>query len=210
MVSSYTQLLARRYRGRLDDAADEFIHFAVDGAHRMQQLIDALLQYSRAGTPGGAFERVAMDTVLADVLKNLEALIDEQAATVTHDPLPEVTGDRVQLTQLLQNLVANGIKFRRGDEAPRVHVGVEPGPAGPVFRVEDNGIGIEPQFAERVFEIFQRLHPRERYPGTGIGLALSRKIVLRHGGTIWVEPRAPQPGSVFKFTLAAETAKSAA
>jgi PAS domain S-box-containing protein len=209
MVSSYTQLIARRYRGRLDTAADEFIHFAVDGAHRMQQLIDALLQYSRVGTQGGAFEPVSMDAVLADVVKNLRVLIDEQHAQVTHDPLPEVTGDRVQLTQLLQNLIANGIKFRR-DEAPRVHVSVARGAAGAVFSVEDNGIGIEPRFAERVFVIFQRLHPRERYPGTGIGLALCRKIVARHGGAIWVEPRPAQPGSTFKFTLEAGTARSAA
>jgi hypothetical protein len=148
-----------------------------------------------------------MDAVLADVVKNLRVLIDEQHAQVTYDPLPEVTGDRVQLTQLLQNLIANGIKFRR-DEAPRVHVSVARGAAGAVFSVEDNGIGIEPQFAERVFVIFQRLHPRERYPGTGIGLALCRKIVVRHGGAIWLEPRPAQPGSAFKFTLEAGTARS--
>jgi PAS domain S-box-containing protein len=207
MVSSYTQLLARRYRGRLDASADEFIGFAIDGAVRMQQLIEALLQYSRVGTQQQPFETVSMEAVFAGAVANLRLVVAECQATITHDPLPEVKGDAVQLTQLLQNLIGNGVKFH-GDEPPRVHVTVSPG-APPVFSVEDNGIGIEPQFAERVFEIFQRLHTRDRYPGTGIGLAVCRKIVARHGGTIWVEPRSAGGGSVFRFTLQPGAARAA-
>ena len=201
MVASYTQLLARRYRDRLDDDAREFIGYAVDGVTRMQSLIADLLSFSRVGSRGGAFEPVALDRVLERALANLEAAVEESGAAVTADPLPTVQGDPVQLGQLLQNLVGNAVKFR-GEAAPRVHVSAER--AGGEWRigVRDNGIGIEPEYVERIFVIFQRLHGRAEYPGTGIGLAICKKIVERHGGRIWVESQ-PGQGSTFFFTLPA-------
>jgi len=200
MVSSYTQLLARRYRDRLDDDAREFIGYAVDGVHRMQSLIADLLAFSRVGSRGGAFEPVALERVLERALANLEAAIEESGAEVTHDPLPTVTADPVQLGQLFQNLVGNAVKFR-GQTPPRVHISAEERSGEWHFAVRDNGIGIEPEYAERIFVIFQRLHGRGEYPGTGIGLAICKKIVERHGGRIWVESR-PGEGSTFHFTLA--------
>jgi PAS domain S-box-containing protein len=200
MVASYTQLLARRYRGRLDEDAEEFIGYAVDGVTRMQALINDLLAYSRVGTRGGAFEPVDTGAVLDRVLASLGPAMEDAGATVTHGPLPTVRGDAVQLGQLLQNLVGNAVKFR-GDAPPRVHVSAERGPGEWVFSVADNGIGIDPEYAERIFVIFQRLHTRAEYPGTGIGLAICKKIVERHGGRIWPEP-APGGGTVFRFTLA--------
>jgi PAS domain S-box-containing protein len=201
MVASYTQLLARRYRDRLDDDAREFIGYAVDGVTRMQSLIADLLSFSRVGSRGGAFEPVALDRVLERALANLEAAVEESGAAVTADPLPTVPGDPVQLGQLLQNLVGNAVKFR-GEAAPRVHVSARR--AGGEWRigVRDNGIGIEPEYMERIFVIFQRLHGRAEYPGTGIGLAICKKIVERHGGRIWVESQ-PGQGSTFFFTLPA-------
>ncbi|HEX8241851.1 MAG TPA: ATP-binding protein, partial [Longimicrobium sp.] len=199
MVSSYTQLLARRYRDKLDDDAVEFIGYAVDGVNRMQALIADLLAFSRVGSRGGAFEPVALDGVLERALANLQAAIEEAGTVVTADPLPTVAGDPVQLGQLFQNLVGNAVKFR-GAEVPRVHVAA--GRAGGEWRlsVRDNGIGIEPEYAERIFVIFQRLHGRAEYPGTGIGLSICKKIVERHGGRIWVEP-SPGQGATFFFTL---------
>jgi PAS domain S-box-containing protein len=199
MVSSYTQLLARRYRDKLDDDAREFIGYAVDGVTRMQSLIADLLAFSRVGSRGGAFEPVALDGVLERALANLQAAIEEAGTVVTADPLPTVAGDPVQLGQLFQNLVGNAVKFR-GAEVPRVHVAA--GRAGGEWRlsVRDNGIGIEPEYAERIFVIFQRLHGRAEYPGTGIGLSICKKIVERHGGRIWVEP-SPGQGATFFFTL---------
>jgi light-regulated signal transduction histidine kinase (bacteriophytochrome) len=201
MVSSYTQLLARRYRDRLDDDAREFIGYAVDGVNRMQSLIADLLSFSRVGSRGGAFEPVALDGVLERALANLEAAVEESGAVVTADPLPTVMGDPVQLGQLFQNLVGNGVKFR-GEAAPRVHVSAERVGAEWRLAVRDNGIGIEAEYVERIFVIFQRLHGRAEYPGTGIGLAICKKIVERHGGRIWVESR-PGEGSTFCFTLPA-------
>ena len=186
MVSSYTQLLARRYKGRLDADADEFIAFAVDGANRMQRLINDLLAYSRVGTRGKEFEPTDCTAVFDQALANLKAAIEESGAVVTHDPLPTVMADNMQLGQLFQNLIGNAIKYH-GDEPPRVHVSAEQKGNDWVFSVRDNGIGIDPQYAERIFVIFQRLHTREEYPGTGIGLAICKKIVERHGGRIWVE-----------------------
>jgi len=200
MVSSYTQLLARRYRDRLDDDAREFIGYAVDGVNRMQSLIADLLAFSRVGSRGGAFEPVELGGVLERALANLETAIEESGATVTADPLPTVRADRVQLGQLFQNLIGNAVKFR-GDAAPRVHLSAERRGGEWHFALSDNGIGIEPEYAERIFVIFQRLHGRTEYPGTGIGLAICRKIVERHGGRIWVESR-PGEGSTFHFTLA--------
>jgi len=201
MVSSYTQLLARRYNDRLDDDAREFIGYAVDGVNRMQSLIADLLAFSRVGSHGGGFEPVHLGRLLERTLANLETAIEEAGATVTADPLPTVAADPVQLGQLFQNLVGNAVKFR-GDAPPQVHVGVRRAGGEWRFSVRDNGIGIEPEYAERIFVIFQRLHGRTEYPGTGIGLAICKKIVERHGGRIWVESRAGQ-GSVFFFTLPA-------
>ncbi|NNC28844.1 PAS domain S-box protein [Longimicrobium terrae] len=201
MVASYTQLLARRYGGRLDEDAHEFIGYAVDGVQRMQALISDLLAYSRVGSRGGTMDRTDLNAVLARTLDGLGQAIEESGAQVTADTLPVVTGDAVQLGQVLQNLVANAVKFH-GDAPPRVHVGAERNGAEWVIRVRDNGIGIAPEYAQRIFVIFQRLHTRAEYPGTGIGLSICKKIVERHGGRIWVES-APDGGSVFSFTLPA-------
>lgn len=206
MVASYTQLLKRRYAGKLDADADEFIEYAVDGATRMQHLINDLLAYSRVGTRGKEFAPVCTEAVLTEVLVDLSAAIEEGGASVTHDRLPTVQGDRSQLGQLFLNLVANAIKFR-AEAAPRVHLSARREGAQWRFSIRDNGIGIAPEYAERIFVIFQRLHTRTEYAGTGIGLAICRKIVERHGGRIWVESQ-PGPGATFCFTLpmAAKTA----
>ena len=199
MVASFTQLLARRYQGKLDQNADEFIGFAVDGANRMQQLINDLLAYSRVGTRGKPLAPTDLTEVLKDAEANLHQAIGESGAVITHDPLPVVSGDQVQLTQLFQNLLANAIKFRSG-EAPRIHVSAQAREADWLLSVKDNGIGIAPEHQERIFAIFQRLHGRGEYPGTGIGLAICKKIVERHGGHIWVES-APGQGSTFYFNI---------
>jgi PAS domain S-box-containing protein len=199
MVSSYTQLLARRYQSQLDADANEFIAFAVDGANRMQRLINDLLAYSRVGTHGKGFELTDCTAVLDQALANLKAAIDKSGAVVTHDPLPTVMADNLQLVQLFQNLIGNAIKFH-GEEPPRVHVSTEQKGNAWVFSVRDNGIGIEPRYTERIFILFQRLHTREEYPGTGIGLAICKKIAERHGGRIWVESQ-PGIGSTFYFTI---------
>lgn len=201
MVASYCQLLQRRYAAKLDADANEFINFAVEGAKRMQNLINDLLMYSRVGTKGKELVATSLEEVLADALANLSVAIAESRAEITHDPLPQVTGDGVQLLQLLQNLIGNALKFRR-DEPVRIHIGARREGDRWSIGVTDNGIGIDPQYADRIFLIFQRLHTRAQYPGTGIGLSVCRKIVERHGGKIWVEP-APGQGSVFKFTLPA-------
>jgi len=201
MVSNFTQLLGKRYRGKLDPEADEFIAFAVDGAARMHTLIQDLLDYSRVGRNGKSFAPADTNEILAAAMANLAVAIRESGAIITHDSLPTVRGDRAQLIRLFQNLVDNAIKFR-SREAPHIHVSAaarEWG-AGWVFSVRDNGIGINPQYAERIFIIFQRLHTRAEYPGTGIGLAVCKKIVERHEGRIWLESDLGK-GSVFYFTL---------
>jgi PAS domain S-box-containing protein len=203
MVASYTQLLARRYGDKLDQDAHEFIGFAVDGVTRMQALINDLLAYSRVGTRGGAFSRVPVETVVERVRASLARAIEESGALVSHDPLPAVTGDPTQLLQLFQNLIQNGIKFRHPDSPPEIHIGVSDQGAVWHFSVRDNGIGIAPEYQERIFVIFQRLHPRSEYPGTGIGLSICKKIVERHGGRIWVESES-DAGSTFHFTLPKE------
>ena len=202
MVSSYMQLLSRRYAGKLDSDADDFIGFAVDGARRMQVLIQDLLVYSRVGTRGKPFEPTNCEDVLEQVLSNMEVAINESGAVVTHDPLPTVAADASQLAQIFQNLIGNAIKFQ-GEETPRVHVSAERKAGEWLFSVADNGIGIDPKFFERIFVIFQRLHGRGEYSGTGIGLAISRKIVERHGGRMWVESE-PGKGSTFYFTIPAK------
>jgi PAS domain S-box-containing protein len=199
MVTSYVQLLARRYQNRLDSDADDFISFAVDGATRMHTLINGLLAYSRVGTQGKPFEPTNCEMILQQSLDNLKMTMEETGAVVTHDSLPTVMADNLQLGQLFQNLIGNAIKFH-GEEPPRVHVSVRPEGNQWVFSVRDNGIGIAPEFTERIFLIFQRLHGKEKYPGTGIGLAVCNKIVECHGGRIWVESELGK-GATFYFTL---------
>jgi signal transduction histidine kinase len=199
MVSSYTQLLERRYSDKLDDDAREFIGYAVDGANRMQRLINDLLEFSRVGTRGKPLARTDVTEVLDNVCVNLRVAIEETGALLTRDRMPVVPADAGQLGQLLQNLVGNGIKFRNGGH-PRVHVGAVEREHHWEFSVRDNGIGIEQQYFDRIFVIFQRLHSKGDYPGTGIGLALCKRIVERHGGKIWVESK-PDEGSTFFFTI---------
>ncbi|MHB8101147.1 MAG: PAS domain S-box protein [Methanosarcina sp.] len=199
MVTSYLQLLQRRYQGNLDDKADKYIHFAVDGAFRMQNLINDLLEFSRVTTRGREPELTNCEFVLNQVSSNLEIYIKENKATVSHDPLPEVIADSTQLVQVFQNLIINGIKFH-SEEAPKIHISAEKKESEWVFSVQDNGIGIDPQYSGKIFEVFKRLHKKEEYPGTGIGLAICKKIVERHGGHIWVESELGK-GSTFYFTL---------
>jgi PAS domain S-box-containing protein len=205
MVSSYVQLLAKRYRGKLDKDADEFIGYAVEGATRMQRLINDLLTYSRVGRRGKELVPTSVDHVVDLAVDNLRAAITESQAEITRDPLPEVLGDERQLMQLFQNLIGNAVKFR-GPEAPRVHIACRREPTEFVFAVTDNGIGIDPQYFDRIFVIFQRLNAREDYPGTGIGLALCKKIVERHGGRIWVESAAGRGASI-QFTIPAASSR---
>jgi PAS domain S-box-containing protein len=202
MVSSYTQLLARRYKGKLGSDAEEFITYAVDGATRMQRLIQDLLAYSRVGTKGREFVPTDCEVLLDRVLRDLRVAIEESGAVVTHDPLPIVRVDESQIGQLLQNLIGNAIKFCT-QEPPLVHVSGKRNGKAWIFSIQDNGIGIDPQYAERIFVIFQRLHKREEYPGTGIGLAVCKKIVERHGGRIWVESNSDK-GATFYFTIPAQ------
>jgi len=243
MVTSYLQLLEQKYEHQLDSTAEQFINYAVDGALRMQTLINDLLNYSRVTTRGQAFVQVECETILTQAIANLKLAIEDNDAIITHDPLPVIKADRTQLTQVLQNLIGNAIKFR-GKLSPRIHISavrreVEsarsqevrredkektiqggdaeispsarhsvvttphslfPNPDEWLFSVTDNGIGLETQYAERIFVIFQRLHSRRKYPGTGIGLAICKKIVERHGGKIWVESE-PGQGSIFYFTI---------
>ncbi|MGD0759045.1 MAG: PAS domain S-box protein [Candidatus Sulfotelmatobacter sp.] len=200
MVSSYTQLLAKRYKGRLDSDADEFITFAVDGCNRMQGLIQDLLAYSRAGTNERKLREVPSENALQKALINLRAAIKQSGAVVTHDALPKVTTDETQLTQVFQNLVGNAIKYRRAEE-PRVHVSAARNDCKEwTFSVRDNGLGIDSQYFERIFVLFQRLHGRDEFEGTGIGLAVCKRIVERMGGKIWVESQ-PEKGSTFYFAL---------
>jgi PAS domain S-box-containing protein len=199
MVSSYVQLLERRYKGKLDSDADEFIAYAVDGASRMQRLINDLLSYSRVGTRGKELKKVACSRALGQATANLSGVIEATGAVVTNDDLPTLKADEFQLIQLFQNLIDNAIKFR-SKEPPRIHVSARKKEKEWLLSVSDNGIGIDPQYAERIFVIFQRLHERDKYPGTGIGLAICKRIVERHGGRIWVESE-PRKGSTFFFTI---------
>lgn len=206
MVSSYVQLLAKRYRGKLDPDADEFIGFAVDGAARMQRLINDLLLYSRVGTRGKPFEPIDSYQALAAALDNLQLAIADNGAAVSHDTLPTVMADGSQLTQLFQNLIGNAIKFH-GAAPPRIHVSAREQENEWLFSIRDNGIGIAAEDFERIFVIFQRLHSRGDYPGTGIGLAVCKRIVERHGGKIWLESE-PGKGTTFFFTLPAAPAEN--
>lgn len=201
MVSSYTQLLARRYRGKLDEKADQYIHFAVDGANRMQHLIQDLLAYSRVGTRGKTPEPTEAAQVVQEVLDSLQVALGESHAEIVVHPLPKVMADPIQLAQVFQNLIGNALKYRHPERPPRIEVGAEPQGNCYRFYIADNGLGIEPQYFERIFVIFQRLHGKEDYPGSGIGLAIVKKIVERHGGQVGIES-SPQ-GSRFWFTLPA-------
>lgn len=199
MVASYTQLLGKRYKGRLDEDADEFIAYAVNGASRMQALIQDLLAFSRVDSQGQRFEPTSVETLLGYALDNLKGAIEEAGAVITHDPLPAVMADERQFLHLLQNLLSNGLKFR-GPEPPRIHLSAERRAGEWLFSVRDNGIGIDPQYSERIFVLFQRLHTNAEYPGTGIGLAICKKIVERHGGRIWMDSHSGQ-GTTFFFTV---------
>jgi signal transduction histidine kinase len=199
MVTSYLRLVERRYKNQLDEAGIEFIGYAVDGSKRMKNLIDHLLDYSRVNTRGKPFEKLDLNQIIKQVLFDLQFKIEEEAATITVDTFPTVMGDDVQLRSLIQNLVTNALKFRR-DEPPVIHVGVREMKTEWLFSVEDNGIGIDPKFYERIFIIFQRLHQASEFSGTGIGLAISKRIVERHSGNIWVESKEGK-GSTFYFTL---------
>ncbi|MGP3914044.1 sensor histidine kinase [Nonomuraea sp. 10N515B] len=201
-VASFTQMLEQRYSEQLDERARQYIHYAVDGAKRMQLLINDLLDFSRVGRATG--ERTVTDSgeALNQALENLSATLEDTETTVTRDDLPKVKGNRLQLTQLFQNLIENAIKFR-SEAPPRVHIGVKRSGDMWEFSCSDNGIGVESKYADRIFLIFQRLHPRDVYPGTGIGLALCRKIVEYHGGQMWLDKSAEGQGATFRWTLPA-------
>ena len=199
MVRSYVQLLQRRYQGRLDETADKYIGYAIDGATRMTRMINDLLEYSRVMTRGKPVGPIDCEQAWAEAVANLRKVIEETGAQVTCDPLPRVTADFAQVVQLFQNLIGNAVKYR-SDRPPRIHASARPQDGQWVFSVRDNGIGIEPQYRERVFVIFQRLHGRGEYSGTGIGLAVCKRIVERHGGSIWVESESGR-GSTFFFTI---------
>ncbi len=200
MVSGFMQLLADRYRGRLDEKGAEYVAYAVDGAKRMHQLIEDLLAYSRVDRSATTPVPIDANDALATALANLRLSIQEAGATVTADELPVVRADPTQLAQVFQNLIGNAVKFRRPGVPAAVHVSVRGGPGQFVFAVRDNGLGIPPDQFDRIFQVFRRLHTRESYPGTGIGLAIVRRIVERHGGKVWVES-APGEGSTFFFEM---------
>lgn len=199
MIASFLQLLYSRYSGKLDSDAKEFIDFAVDGANRMQAMINDLLLYSRVGTRGKDFSSVDCEQILHKVLDTLQITIRETGARVTYGTLPVIEGDQSQMNQLFQNLISNAIKFR-GERPPQIHVQAERAGGEWRFSVSDNGIGIDPEFRDRIFIIFQRLHGNTEYPGTGIGLAVCKRIIERHGGRLWVESK-PGEGSTFYFTI---------
>ena len=201
IVISYVQLLARQYEGQLDEDADIFIHYAIDAAMRMRNLISDLLSYSRLDKRGKSFSETDLNKVLEHVLIDLSLTIEENEAIVTHDSFPIVIADAIQMSQVLLNLISNAIKFQ-GEENPRIHLSASRQNDHWLFSVQDNGIGIEPQYAERIFAIFQRLHTMEEYPGTGIGLAICKKIIERHNGQIWLEST-PGQETTFFFTLPA-------
>jgi PAS domain S-box-containing protein len=202
MVGSYTTLLEKRYKEQLDERAREYIYFAVDGAERMQKLIEGLLAYSRITRRGAEFKRVNLNKVFSAALSNLSVTVEEARAEIAKEELPVVSGDETQMVQLFQNLIGNAVKYRKPDAPPKVHVSGRRDGRSWVFSVKDNGIGIEAKYYEKIFQIFQRLHTRSEYAGTGIGLALCKRIVERHYGRIWVES-VPGEGSTFFFSIPA-------
>jgi PAS domain S-box-containing protein len=200
MVSSYTQLLERRYKDKLDQDANDFIYYAVDGANRMQRLINDLLEYSRVSSQGKGFSKVDMSQVLGQAVSNLQNLIADNLAMVTNEELPALSIDETQITRVFQNLIENGIKYKKKTELPKIHISCTKKNHMYEFSVHDNGIGIEMQYHDRIFIIFQRLHKKADYPGTGIGLSITKRIIERHGGTIWFDSK-PDEGATFYFTL---------
>jgi light-regulated signal transduction histidine kinase (bacteriophytochrome) len=200
MVKSYLQLIERRYKGHLDENADEFITFAMGGAERMHMLITDLLAYSRITTHGKPFQSTDCTIALEHALANLKIAIEESNTSVTYDKLPVVMADGTQLTRLFQNLVGNSIKFHKENIPPKIHISARRTDDVWTFSVQDNGIGIAPEYFERIFKIFQRLHTSQEYAGTGIGLAVCKKIVERHGGRIWLESEEGK-GATFHFTI---------
>ena len=199
MVATYTELLSEHYKGTRDKKAEKYIKFALDGAKRMQQLIKDLLAYSRAGTQGTVPVEINSEIVVKSALDSLKVAIDESHAEIVCDKLPAVAADEMQLTQVFQNLIGNALKFH-GDRSPHIHIGAEKSNGNWLFRVEDNGIGIDKEYGELIFQMFQRLHGRTQYDGSGIGLAIAKKIVERHGGRIWFESEL-EKGSTFYFTI---------
>jgi light-regulated signal transduction histidine kinase (bacteriophytochrome) len=207
-IASFTQLLERRYKNKLDSDADEFIDFVVDAAARMKEMIQGLLDYSRVGTKGGEFNFTDTKKVLTIVLSNLHAAIIENKAEIDYDELPIVLADENQLIQLFQNLISNAIKFKKKNVTPKIRISTrkDEKKGEYIFSVSDNGIGLEPQYKNKVFEVFKRLHAMDEYKGAGIGLAISKRIIERHGGRIWVESELGK-GSTFYFTLPMRLAK---
>jgi light-regulated signal transduction histidine kinase (bacteriophytochrome) len=199
VVAGFVKLLEKRYKDSLDEKANEYIDFTVDGVKRMQMLIRDLLEFSRVGVKGKISKPANCSVALEEALYNLHSSIDENNVEVTYDLLPTVMGDSSQLSRLFQNLIGNAIKFR-GEEKPKIHISAEQKGKEWIFSVRDNGVGIDPKYFNRIFVIFQRLHTREEYEGTGIGLAICKKIVERHGGRIWVESGVGK-GSTFFFTM---------
>lgn len=207
MVAAYTQLLAERYRGKLDSTADRYIGYAVEGATRMQALLEDLLAFSRIGRNGVTPSSTDVNAAIEEVLRNLAFTLKEHEVTITCNPLPTILADRFQLVQMFQNLIGNAIKFR-GKQAPRITISAEPQGEAWVFSVADNGIGIAVEHKEFIFKIFQRLHTRAEYPGNGVGLAICKKIIEHNGGRIWVDSELGQ-GSNFRFTFPAALADRA-
>ncbi len=199
MVTLYSQLLEKRYKDSLDSDADDFIEYIVDNAKRMKYLIDDLLEYSRVTSQTKEFENIDLEKVLENILSNLSILIIENNVDVTHDPLPTIFADKNQMMQVLENLITNAIKFR-GEKPPKIDISAKKGKKEWIFSVKDNGIGISPKHQEQIFEVFKRLHTREEYPGTGIGLSIVQKIIERHGGRIRLESELGK-GSTFYFTI---------
>lgn len=199
-IQSYLQLLQRRYQALLDDDAEEFIAFAIDGASRMRMLIEDLLTYARVASRARPLEEVSLDDVLDEVMHSLKIRLEEKAAVIERGPLPVVRADRRQLAQLIQNLLSNALKFQTPGRTPLIQIGASRGEGRWVVRISDNGIGLSTEYQDKIFVIFQRLHSREDYEGTGVGLAVCKKIIERHGGTIWVESQ-PGQGATFLFTL---------
>ena len=199
VVAGFVNLLAKRYKGKLDEKADEFIEHAIDGTKRMQVLIKDLLDYSRVGSTGTSFTPTDCLSALDKAVFNLQIALKESGAVITHDDLPTVMADSSQLTRLFQNLISNAIKFR-GKEAPKIHISAKQKEDEWIFSFKDNGIGIDPKFSDQIFVMFQRLHTKKEYPGTGIGLATCKKIIERHGGRIWVESDT-EKGSTFFFSI---------
>ena len=199
MIASYLQLLERKYKGNLDSKADKYIRFSVDGATRMQKLIDDLLEFSRVTTHAQEFKPTDLESIFTQIQSNLEVSIKENNALISHDPLPTIMADKTQITQVFQNLISNALKFR-SESQPAIKISVEKRKNDWLFGVKDNGIGIDPKHSDRIFDVFKRLHKKKDYPGTGIGLSICKKIIERHGGQIWVESE-PGKGSIFYFTI---------